>query len=317
MSAVPLPAPVALARLVDSLTPPGAKTPIYQPKWDGYRALYSAGRLHSRKGTNLTPLFPDLIPILTARLPPDLVLDGELVVWSLSAGRLDFAALQARMTAGNRIRTVAAQRPAQFVAFDVLAAGGEDLRGRALRERRLILERALSGLGSPIVLCQQTDDVAIAREWLRTLTAGGIEGLVIKDASGTYPTREGQRAWWKYKSKATLDMIAIGFTGTASAPSSLVLAFPGALDDAGEPITAGSTTVLSKAVAKSVVPLLRPTGVTFERTFAWGTAEPTVVTVIEPFVVEVEADASAETGVLRHSARLHRARPDLDPVEAT
>ena len=53
-----------------ALTPPGAKTPIYQPKWDGYRALYSAGRLHSRKGTNLTPLFPDLIPILTARLPP-------------------------------------------------------------------------------------------------------------------------------------------------------------------------------------------------------------------------------------------------------
>jgi hypothetical protein len=40
------------------------------------------------------------------------------------------------------------------------------------------------------------------------------------------------------------------------------------------------------------------------------------VTVIEPFIVEVEADASVETGVLRHAARLHRARPDLDVVEA-
>ena len=110
------------------------------------------------------------------------------------------------MTAGKRIRTVASQRPAQYVDFDVLAAGGEDLRHRPLRERRLILERALSGLGSPIVLCQQTEDLVTAREWLRTLTAGGIEGLVIKDAAGTYPTREGQRPWWKYKSKATLDM---------------------------------------------------------------------------------------------------------------
>ena len=74
-------------------------------------------------------------------------------------------------------------------------------------------------------------------------------------------------------------------------------AFPGAVDDDGQPVTAGSTTVLSKAAAKPIVPLLRPTGVTFERTFAWGSAAPTVVTVIEPFVVEVEADASAQTGV--------------------
>jgi ATP-dependent DNA ligase len=271
---VPMPAPVALARLVDTMTPPGAKTPIYQPKWDGYRALYSAGRLFSRNGTNLTPLFLDLIPILTARLPADLSLDGELVAWSPSEGRLDFPGLQARMTAGKRIRTVAAQRPAQYVAFDVLAAGREDLRHRPLRERRLILERALSGLGSPIVLCQQTEDLVTARECLRTLTAGGIEGLVIKDAAGSYPTREGQRSWWKYKSKATLDMLAIGFTGTATSPSSLVLAFPGAEDDDGQPVTAGSTTVLSKAAAKPIVPLLRPTGAMFERTFAWGSAEP-------------------------------------------
>ena len=110
-------------------------------------------------------------------------------------------------------------------------------------------------------------------------------------------------------------MLAIGFTGSASAPSSLVLAFPGVVDDAGQPVTAGSTTVLTKAVARSVAALLRPTGDSFERTFAWGAREPTTVTVIEPLVVEVEADASAATGVLRHAARLHRARPDLDVDE--
>ncbi len=314
---VPLPAPVALARLTDTLTPPGGKGWVYQPKWDGYRALYSAGRLVSRNGTDLTPLFPDLTPVLAARLTPDLLLDGELVTWSPSAGRLDFAGLQARMTAGKRIRAVAGQRPAQYVAFDVLAAGGEDVRGRPLRERRVILGGALSGLRSPVVLCQQTQDLVVAHEWLTALTAGGIEGLVIKDAAGTYPTRDGQRPWWKYKAKATLDMLAVRFTGTAAAPTALVLSFPGVVDEDGHPVTAGSTTLLSKAAARPIVPLLRPTGATFERTFAWGSTAPSVVTVIEPFLVEVEADASAQTGVLRHSARLHRARPDLDPAEAT
>ncbi|MEP6629204.1 MAG: hypothetical protein ABJA89_01980 [Lapillicoccus sp.] len=50
-SVVPLSAPVALARLTDTLTPSGGKTWIYQPKWGGCPALYSAGRLVSRNGT--------------------------------------------------------------------------------------------------------------------------------------------------------------------------------------------------------------------------------------------------------------------------
>ena len=314
MSAVALPAPVALTRATDSLTPPGVREPVWEPKWDGYRCTTAAGRLYSRRGTNLTHYFPDLAPVLAARLPGDLVLDGELVAWDTAAGRLDFASLQTRMTSGRRLRSVAERRPAQFVAFDVLAAAGEDLRHKPLRERRRVLERALSGLASPIVLCQQTSDLAIAEEWFRTLTAGGIEGLVVKDAAGTYPTRDGQRTWWKVKAKATLDLVAIGYTGTAAAQTTLVLAFPGDDDENGPMRTAGSTTVLTKTAARAVASLLHPTGASFERAFAWG-APPSVVNVIEPVVVEVSADASADTGVLRHAARLHRARPDLDVDE--
>ncbi len=211
---------------------------------------------------------------------------------------------------------MAARRPAQLVVFDVLAAGDVGLRGRPLRDRRAVLERALGGMGSPIVLCQQTDDLVLAREWFSTLTAGGIEGLVIKDAGSTYPRTPGQRVWWKVKARRTLDMLAIGFTGDVAASTGLVLAFLGEVDQEGQPVTAGSTTSLSKAVGRSLSPLLHPTGESFERTFAWGSAEPTKVTAVAPFVVEVEADASAAAGVLRHAARLHRARPDLDPAEA-
>jgi len=315
MAVVSLQAPVALARRVDELVPSRTADLVWEPKWDGYRALVGGGRIYSRNGTNLTPLFPDLTPALSARLPPDLVLDAEVIAWDPTAGRLDFEGLQARMTAGRRIRAVAARRPAQLVVFDLLASGTEDLRGRPLRERRALLEQALGGIASPIVLCQQTDDATLAREWFHTLTAGGIEGLVIKDARGAYPTVPGQRVWWKVKARQTLDMLAIGFTGDAAAPTSLVLAFPGDVDDDGAPVTAGSTTALSKTVGRRIASLLHPTGKTFERTFAWGSAAPTRVTVVAPFVVEVDADASAATGVLRHAARLHRTRPDLDPRE--
>ncbi|MGO4600086.1 ATP-dependent DNA ligase [Terrabacter sp. 2RAF25] len=295
MAVVSLHAPVALVRAVDDLTPSGVKKMVWEPKWDGYRALVGSGRILSRNGTDLTPLFPDLAPVLTSRLPDDLVLDGEVIAWDPAAGRLDFEGLQARMTAGRPIRALASRRPAQLVVFDVLAAGSEDLRGRPLRERRAVLEQALAGIASPIVLCQQTDDLALAKEWFHTLTAGGIEGLVIKDAGDTYPPNP-VNVWWKVKAKQTLDMIAIGFTGDGTAPTALVLAFPGKVDDDGQPVTAGSTTSLSKAVGRSLSPLLHPTGETFERTFAWGSAAPTQVTVVAPFVVEVEADASAAAG---------------------
>lgn len=316
MPAVSLHAPVALARRVDDLIPDGATDLVWEPKWDGYRVLVSSGRIYSRRGTNLTPLFPDLTPVLKARLPGDLVLDGEIIAWDPGAGRLDFEGLQARMTAGRRIRAVAARRPAQLVAFDVLAAGTHDLRGQPLRERRAVLEQVLAGLASSIVLCQQTADVALAREWFRTLTAGGIEGLVIKEAGGSYPTVPGQRVWQKVKAQQTLDMLVVGFTGDPDAPSALVLAFPGDVDEEGNFVTAGSTTTLSKSVGRSLSRLLQPTGEAFERTLAWRAGTPSRVTVVTPFVVKVEADAFAPAGVLRHAARLHRARPDVDPAEA-
>jgi hypothetical protein len=117
----------------------------------------------------------------------------------------------------------------------------------------------------------------------------------------------------KVKAKTSLDLVAVvGYTGPAAAPTSLALAFPGVVDKDAQPVTAGATTVLSKAMARSVAPLLRPTGASFERSFVSGGHESSMVTVIEPLVVEVTADASAQAAALRHAARLLRARPDLD-----
>lgn len=69
----------------------------------------------------------------------------------------------------------------------------------------------------------------------------------------------------------------------------------------------------TKAAVKSLLPLLRLTGQTFQRTFAWGAKDSSTITVVEPFVVEVESDTSVAQGVLRHGGRLRRPRPDLAP----
>ena len=308
MSAIGLPPPLALARSTDTLTPVGVREPRFEMKWDGYRAAAAGGRLWSRRGTDLTRLFPDLAPVLAARLPASAVIDGEIIAWDVSAGRLDFAGLQARQTAGHRLATVAARRPAHLVCFDLLAIDDQDLRGRPLSYRRELLAELLAGVGAPIALCEQTAELAAAEEWLRTLGVAGIEGVVIKDGSQPYPTREGQRVWHKLKTRHSLDMLAIGVVGSVSAPTSLVLAMP-TLDE--DPRAAGATTVLTKTAARAIAPLLELTGLTWTRRSSWGTTDTVEVQQIKPLVVEVSADAAVDAGVLRHGARLIRARPDL------
>jgi ATP-dependent DNA ligase len=303
---------LALARPTDTLTPDGVREPRFEAKWDGYRAAVVGGRIWSRRGTNLTRFFPDLAPVLAARLPADAVLDAEVVAWDVAAGRLDFASLQTRITAGRRLAAVAARRPAHLVCFDLLASAGRDLRARPLAERRALLAELLSGLSAPIALCQQTDDQALAEEWMRTLAAGGIEGVVIKDATQPYPTRPGQRIWHKLKSRLSLDMLAVGVVGDPASPTSLVLAMP-TLED--EPRAAGATTVLSRATARSIAPLLELTGQTWRRRSSWGMSEQVDVQQIRPLVVEVSADAVIDGETLRHAARFVRARPDLLPVD--
>src|SRR3954453_6510529 len=139
------PVAVELAKPVRSIPPEGALPGgcVYEPKWDGYRLVVvrdgASTRLWSKQGRDLTALFPEIAAAAVAQVPPGTVLDGEVVVWNGS--RLDFGLLQPRRVApGGRGRARAAAAPASYVAFDLLALGGADLRDRRLRERRAALE---------------------------------------------------------------------------------------------------------------------------------------------------------------------------------
>src|SRR5262245_2010613 len=86
-----------LSKRVEEL--PSGDTWIFEPKWDGFRALiFRDGDevfIQSRDEKPLNRYFPELIEPLKAQLPERCVLDGEIVI--SRDGGLDFEALQLRL----------------------------------------------------------------------------------------------------------------------------------------------------------------------------------------------------------------------------
>jgi len=114
-------------------------------------------QLHSRRGTNLTELFPDVTRSATAQLPAGTTLDSELVAFV--DGRLSFDALQQRMAAGvRRARDLARVQPASLVIFDVLQTHGQDTTQSSWRERRRVVEDMAQGWRPPLQLTPFTED---------------------------------------------------------------------------------------------------------------------------------------------------------------
>src|ERR1700704_241182 len=114
-----------LAKLATEL--PVGDAFLYEPKWDGFRALVFRGAndvfIQSRDLRPLARYFPELHDALLAGLPDGCVVDGEIVI--ATARGLDFDALQMRLhPAASRVAKLAKETPAQFVAFDLLASDG-------------------------------------------------------------------------------------------------------------------------------------------------------------------------------------------------
>lgn len=200
-----------LAKLARELPPP-VEGAIYEPKWDGFRAIvYRDGEeieVESRGEKSFTRYFPDLIEPLQRALPDRIVIDGEIVV----AGQhgLDFNLLQQRIhPAASRVKRLAAETPASFVAFDLLALGDDDLRAAEFSERRRLLENVLRKARAPIHITPATADPAVAASWLERFVGAGLDGVVVKDP--TLPYTEGKRVMVKVKHERTIDCVVAGY----------------------------------------------------------------------------------------------------------
>ena len=248
-----------LAKLSAELPPEGTGY-VYEPKWDGFRALvWKSGDEVYLQSRDLKPLgryFPELEASLRAGLPDRCVLDGEIVI--ATAGRLDFDALLLRIhPAASRVAQLAAASPSAYVAWDLLASGDDDLRALPQGERRVRLEAALAGVRPPIHVTPATRDRAVAADWFSRFEGAGLDGVMAKPEALAYAP--GKRAMLKIKHQRTADCVVGGFRwykgGKDRLVGSLLL---GLYDDAGVLHHVGVTSAFSAAKRAELAALLAP-----------------------------------------------------------
>jgi ATP-dependent DNA ligase len=248
-----------LAKAVDGL--PSDDGWLFEPKWDGFRALvFRDGDTVYTQSRDLKPLdryFPELAEPLRASLPERCVLDGEIVI--ARDGALAFEALLLRIhPAESRVRMLAAESPASYVAWDLLALDGEDLRATPQGDRRARLEQALAGVEPPVHLTPATRDRSMASDWFERFEGAGLDGVVAKRLDAPY--LPGKRAMLKIKHQRTADCVVAGFRWHKNGPGthigSLLL---GLYDDTGKLNHVGITSSFGwerrAALAEELAPL--------------------------------------------------------------
>ncbi len=198
-----------LAKIADEIPPEGEF--LYEPKWDGFRAIVFRGADVFIQSRDLRPFdryFPDLHGAFLAQLPEGCIVDGEIVI--VTSDGLDFDALQMRLhPAASRVEKLARETPASFVAFDTLAVKGRDLRQQPQAERRRELESLLARVKPPIYLTPATMDRKIAQAWLKRFEGAGLDGVIAKRVDAVY--QPGRRAMLKIKHVRSADCVVAGF----------------------------------------------------------------------------------------------------------
>jgi ATP-dependent DNA ligase len=222
-----------LAKRISEL--PAGRTWIFEPKWDGFRALlFRDGDeilIQSRDEKSLNRYFPELLEHLRAQLPARCVLDGEIVI--AKDGALDFEALQLRIhPAASRVKLLSKERPASIVFFDLLCEGDRDLRREPFQRRRQELESLLACATPPIHLTPATHEFKIASDWFNRFEGAGLDGVMAKPISGAYESNK--RVMFKVKHERDCDCVVAGFRwhkgAEGVAVGSLLL---GLFDDSG------------------------------------------------------------------------------------
>jgi ATP-dependent DNA ligase len=233
---------------------------LYEPKWDGFRAIVFRSAtdvyIQSRELKPLDRYFPELHDALVANLPPESVVDGEIVIPTIDG--LDFDALQQRLhPAASRVAKLAKETPSAFVAFDLLAVDGRDIRDSPQHERRTRLERSLSTAARPIFVTPATRDVKTATDWLSRFEGAGLDGVVAKPEVGTY--QPGVRAMIKVKHARSADCVLAGFRWHVNGPGRLVGSLLlGLHDNRGRLQHVGVTSSFSMAKRAELVQELAP-----------------------------------------------------------
>ena len=244
---------------------------LFEPKWDGFRALVFRGGpdelyIQSRDSKPLDRYFPELHDGLIAALPERCVVDGEIVIETPNG--LAFDALQMRLhPAESRVRKLAQATPSSFVAFDLLAADGRSLMDAPQAERRARLEALLGDVGAPVHVTPMTRDRDTAVRWLREFEGAGLDGVIAKPEGLTY--QPNKRAMLKIKHARTADCVVAGFRWHKSGVGIVGSLLLGLYDDRGVLQHVGVTSSFTMTTRKQLAAELEPLRVDAMKRHPW------------------------------------------------
>lgn len=234
---------------------------LFEPKWDGFRAIVFRGPgpddvfIQSRDLRPLDRYFPELHAVFLEQLPPGVVVDGEIVMPTEHG--LDFGGLQMRLhPAASRVEKLAKASPSSFVAFDVLAIDGKSLLDHTQRERRAQLEKLFKSMRPPLHLTPMTQKRDLAVDWLERFEGAGLDGVIAKPASSAY--QPGKRAMFKIKHVRSADCVVAGFRWHKSGKDAVGSLLLGLYDDGGMLQHVGVTSAFTMAMRKQLVKELAP-----------------------------------------------------------
>jgi len=309
----------------------------YEPKWDGFRSICFRDadqvELGSRNERPMTRYFPELVAAAAAELPKRCVIDGEIVV--ATDHGLDFEALQQRIhPADSRVRMLAEKTPAAFIAFDLLALGGDDYTQRPFSERRAALVEALADSGPAFHVTPATTDLPTAQRWFDEFEGAGLDGIIAKPLTITY--QPDKRIMFKIKHERTADCVVAGYRVHKSGGDSIGSLLLGLYRDDGALASVGVIGAFPMAERQRLFTELQPLVTGFddhpwnwaahdagERTpqknqgSRWNAGKDLSFVPLRPErVVEVRYD-HMEGGRFRHTAQFSRWRPDREPRSCT
>ena len=312
---------------------------LYEPKWDGFRSIiFRDGdevEIGSRNEKPMTRYFPEVVRAVLANFPERSVIDGEIIVADTTRNTLDFEALQQRIhPAASRVKLLAEQTPASFVAFDLLAVGDDDLTERPFAERRARLEQALAAATAPVHVTPLSSDQATARRWFADFEGAGLDGLIAKDGELTY--QPDKRVMSKIKHKRTADCVVAGYRLHKSGDDRIGSLLLGLYNDDGTLVSVGVIGAFPMAVRQELFVELQHQVTTIdghpwswaaheagERTprrneqSRWNAGKDLSFVPLRPErVVEVRYDYM-EGERFRHTAQFERWRPDREPRSCT
>ncbi|MDQ3646094.1 MAG: non-homologous end-joining DNA ligase [Actinomycetota bacterium] len=230
---------------------------IFEPKWDGIRAIATCTDqtlLLSRNQNDITPTYPELARLHQQLVALDAMVDGEIV--AMHEGRPSFEHLQNRINIqdARAIERATKQIPVTYIAFDLLYLDGRSLIREPLEERKRLLEEIVVPTDrvqvSPQVPGEGTSLFQVACE-------RKLEGIVAKKLGTPYRPGKRARDWLKIKTTYEADLIIGGWSrGEGSRSHTFGALLVGAYGDDGLRFAGSVGTGFSEKVLERLMPQL-------------------------------------------------------------